>query len=309
VRYLSHDFEGAGRLTFAPSGRWLYQLLDGRLLGWDLLDAGDRPAWMVGGVHGYHLTVSRCGRWLVVVNHGSMMAFDRTANRPHRLWPESTHRIVGDAMFSPDGGELLAVESGHAEGDGRLHCWRVGNWDELPPPPGVACTSVGARRIVFTGRLAVSADGTRLATEHAIEEGDEFGHGLSVWDSGTGERLADKRTRKSTIGRLLFTADGMGLLSDQFRWVARYDVRTLSVTAEFATPVDSHLDELAVCPDGQLVAVGMGEQVVLLDAISLRQIAAYDFGLGPMVRVAFAPDGQTTAACGNTGRVVVFDLD
>jgi hypothetical protein len=142
-----------------------------------------------------------------------------------------------------------------------------------------------------------------------MEEGDEFGHGLTLWDRATGEPLVDVRTRGSSIGRLLFTADGTGLLSDQFHRLVRYDAATLSEAAEFATPPGAQLDELAVCPDGRLVGVGMGEQVALLDPTSLRQLAAYDFGLGSMVRVAFAPDGLTAAACGQAGRVVIFDLE
>jgi hypothetical protein len=313
LRFLSNTSAGSGRLAFGSSGRWLYGLLGEGLVGWDLHNGDGQPAWSVRGVYGHHLAVSRCGRWIVVVSHGDIRVLDTAAaQRPHQLWPESTGRTVDDAMFTPDGEELLAVchdPTGDGRFDpGRIRSWQVGGWNERPAAPRPPLAD-RPEQSWLTGRLAVSPDGTRLAAQYQVSEGGVFEHGLTLWDRGTGGRLAEATIQGTIVGRLLFTADGAGLLGDQFRSLVRYGAETLSVTAVFAAPAGSNFDELAVSPGGQRVAVGAGEQVVVLDATSLRPVAGYDFGLGPMVRVAFAPDGQTAAACGQTGRVVIFDVE
>ena len=67
---------------------------------------------------------------------------------------------------------------------------------------------------------------------------------------------------------------------------------------------------LAFAPDGRLVLVGRyGGTCALHDTIVGHEIAAFDWGIGPIHSVAFAPDGLTCAAGGEKGQVVVWDVD
>lgn len=67
---------------------------------------------------------------------------------------------------------------------------------------------------------------------------------------------------------------------------------------------------LAWHPGGRVLAVGGGDGVVrLLSADTLAEAAAYDFGAGAVLSLAFAPDGLTAAAGTGRGRVVVWDVD
>lgn len=68
--------------------------------------------------------------------------------------------------------------------------------------------------------------------------------------------------------------------------------------------------DLAFTPDGQrLVTAGADHSARLWEAETGRQLAAWDWGLGPLRAVAVAADGMTAACGGEKGPVVVWDLD
>jgi WD40 repeat protein len=71
-----------------------------------------------------------------------------------------------------------------------------------------------------------------------------------------------------------------------------------------------HFTDVAFHPSGRLLAASSNNETVrLFDAKTLTQTAAFDWQVGPVRRIAFAPDGMRAAAAGKTGRVVVWDVD
>jgi WD40 repeat protein len=63
---------------------------------------------------------------------------------------------------------------------------------------------------------------------------------------------------------------------------------------------------LAFSPDGRMLAVGEGTQTVAFrEPLSGGLVAEYDFGVGPVQSLAYAPDGLTLAVAGRDGLVVV----
>jgi WD40 repeat protein len=68
---------------------------------------------------------------------------------------------------------------------------------------------------------------------------------------------------------------------------------------------------LAFHPSGRILACTSGKTVRLLDAETLGEIRALDWGLGNARAVAFSPDGLRCAVSGEAGRgwVTVFDLE
>lgn len=65
------------------------------------------------------------------------------------------------------------------------------------------------------------------------------------------------------------------------------------------------LTALAVTPDGRAVLAGGREgQVEVYDPVSRARTKTYDFGIGGLHALAFAPDGLTFAAAGDKGLVV-----
>ncbi len=70
-----------------------------------------------------------------------------------------------------------------------------------------------------------------------------------------------------------------------------------------------YVDTLAVSPDRSLFADGSRDgSLRLWDAETGGERARYDWGIGGVSAVAFAPDGETAAAAGNKG-IAVWDLD
>jgi WD40 repeat protein len=71
-----------------------------------------------------------------------------------------------------------------------------------------------------------------------------------------------------------------------------------------------HFTDVAFHPSGKVLAASSNHETVrLFDAATLAEVAAYDWEVGPVRRLAFAPDGQRAAAAGKTGRVVVWDVE
>lgn len=77
-----------------------------------------------------------------------------------------------------------------------------------------------------------------------------------------------------------------------------------------AVPVEAdQVHDMNFSPDGRFLALAAHEGVVyFLDALARQVTGVFDWGIGPVSSVAFAPDGMTCAAGGENGQVVVWDV-
>ena len=70
------------------------------------------------------------------------------------------------------------------------------------------------------------------------------------------------------------------------------------------------INDLAFSPAGRLLSVGYENGTVLLhDWERGQEVKRYDWAIGRVASVAFAPDGLTAGASGDGGRVVLWDVD
>jgi len=90
----------------------------------------------------------------------------------------------------------------------------------------------------------------------------------------------------------------------------RVNVRDLS--APLPRYHDAHTRQatsISFSPGGTILASGsIDGTVILWDVSAWRERARYDWGIGPVHAVAFAPDGMTLAVGGDKG-VVLCDID
>jgi WD40 repeat protein len=84
-----------------------------------------------------------------------------------------------------------------------------------------------------------------------------------------------------------------------------WSLREPKPVAAWPLPPPSGL-ALAFSPDGRTLAAGhAGRTVALFDPLTGQCRAEYDFGVGPVHSLAYAPDGMTLAVAGRNGLVVV----
>ena len=70
-----------------------------------------------------------------------------------------------------------------------------------------------------------------------------------------------------------------------------------------------YVDTIAVSPDRSLFAAGSRDGIVRVwESATGRERGRYDWNIGEVKQVAFAPDGQTAAAAGQKG-ISIWDLD
>jgi WD40 repeat protein len=67
---------------------------------------------------------------------------------------------------------------------------------------------------------------------------------------------------------------------------------------------------LAFAPDGRTLLSGSFDRTVKTwDVASGREQSSFDWQLGRVNAVAFAPDGMTAAAAGQSGGIIIWDID
>ncbi len=150
--------------------------------------------------------------------------------------------------------------------------------------------------------LAYSPDGSWLATGSPISELSPS-TGVRLWK---GRELVQEFSEParhlawSPYGQLAW---GMG----NSLAVATPGTAEAVRTWEMA---EDELATLAFSPNSRLLLTGNRQGTCAFhDPAEGQQLAAFDWGIGPIHSVAFAPDGLTCAAGGENGQVVVWDVD
>lgn len=129
--------------------------------------------------------------------------------------------------------------------------------------------------------------------------------------AGSGEMVGSFPLISSgTVTKWVLAPDGerVAWLTDYALYLQRLDdtsPRTLVAV------VGESRRNLAWSPDGRTLAIGVGPTVRLLDADTLAEVRAFDWGMGNVRGIAFSPDGLRAAVSGDAGKgwVTVFDLE
>jgi WD40 repeat protein len=134
---------------------------------------------------------------------------------------------------------------------------------------------------------------------------DPFGDPLP---EGALYRLGTVRLRHWMVTRLSFLAGGARLLSVGWAGDLRvWDVATGRLVRRHDLPDGHSLSDVVASPDGRLLAAASKDRVLLLDAASGRQLAAWG-GAGEWQSLAFTRDGKFLVGLGRDRAVHRWDV-
>ncbi|WP_439620616.1 WD40 repeat domain-containing protein [Gemmata sp.] len=158
--------------------------------------------------------------------------------------------------------------------------------------------------------LDFSPDGRLVAANNC--------HAAGVWNPATGERLKWlKRPAGNHRGAVRFSPDGAVLALARGKFVDLWAIELkvgvsarLTATLTAGTGRQPAVWALGWSADSRvLMTAGADGFVRFWDAAAGREIRSFAWGLGKVYCAAFSPDGLTCAAGGESGQVVVWDVD
>jgi hypothetical protein len=150
------------------------------------------------------------------------------------------------------------------------------------------------------GEVVFSPDARHVAVSHA--------RGSAVWLFDHAARTAIGELACRNHQRLAFSGRGNFLAAagtSLIVWSAGDWKRHLLLRGQ-----DEDLPGLAFSPDEHLLTVARSDgPVEFYDVPTGRLLRSYNWNIGRLSAVAFAPDGLTCAVAGAEGRIVVWDVD
>jgi WD40 repeat protein len=281
-------------LTFSPDSRWLFSASSGDTVRRWRLDTGTSD--VLGRCSSPFVSLSPTGDRLAFGGFTDVQVLDlsRISSRPLSI---ATHGLYPAALFSRDGTTLVV-----AGGEVRLHHATTGREKKtwLGPSHAWRCLSADA-----SGALIASTD----CVFGAWEIGRAYLYPIHLWRYPGGQLLREFTEPTYEVSCLALSPDG--------RWLAAASGPTLwawaSATGQVVLrhqPDTRHFKGVAFSPDSRwLAAAHHDERVRLYPVPGWTEQETFDWQIGPIVSVGFAPDGMRAAAGSKRGLIVVWDID
>jgi WD40 repeat protein len=209
-------------------------------------------------------------------------------------WSRSTGHSGGvwAVAFSVDGRRLAAGRD-----DGTVALWEMTGTGEAMELADDCLRSVAC--------LAFSPDGMTLAVSY-------LDFTIGIWDVATRKRRYTISTQSDQVHSLAFSPDGKTLASGgEQRSIRLWKVATGRMRASGFSHCGS-VGAIRFHPNARILASGCSRGLVKLWEISddtIRERVGERLHVGPVLCVAFSPDGSSLASVGATDDVKIMDLD
>jgi WD40 repeat protein len=269
----------AGDGTLASGGE------DGTVRLWDTGEAAERLSIEADGSV-FQVAFAPSGRYVLGVGTDVVQVWQAGDGE---LVCELSVDDVNAALFSGDGSRLL-VASG-----GVVSLWETETWNELREVPAHEGDVWALAVVPGAGVFATGNAGA--ATVRLYEE-----------DSGAAAGEFGGRTRR--MWSLAFSPDGrlLATAADDGDPVRVWDVATGAVTHRL-TGHTGQVYAVAFTADGKQLATADDDTVRLWDAATGEPVGtAGGDDIGPVLSVAFSPDGSLLATGGYDGRLQLWNL-
>jgi WD40 repeat protein len=238
-----------------------------------------------------------------------VVTFDPTDPTWHeddsRWWEGAIHYAAPESEFEVDAlafdvtGERLATAFSTTRIGMSRTTARHFHQDAFVVAPHATVTAVDHR---ISG-IAYSPVGTAFATV-----GGSADSTITVWGASSQHPEPTFGLPTSPRCRLVFSPDGKILAAANWKFVFPLTADLQGLHAPLAHP--KQVNTVAFTPDGHRVLTTCTDKLVRVwDATTGQLVTSYDWNVGVTNAIAVAPDGLTAAVSGQSGRVVLFDLD
>jgi RNA polymerase sigma factor (sigma-70 family) len=216
-----------------------------------------------------------------------------TGKELHRL-PVHPRVLIKCLDYSPDSTTLVVgAADNHDDKVGRLTFWDVASGKKLrtltmPRPP-----------VNQTWGVRFAPDGKTLAVV-----GDAYLAHLLDLPSG---RV--RATAEGGASNVVFSPDGKTVaLRGSGQGARIYDATTGKRLRGFYESIKWKNSTLAYSPDGKILAVGNGDEIVLFDPETGKELGRLEAKMRGVVDLSFTPDGKTLVSGGEDGKLRLWDV-
>jgi formylglycine-generating enzyme required for sulfatase activity/Tol biopolymer transport system component len=238
----------------------------------------DEFPWHGSAVIGFRVARSNLGDW--------QAKLAEVARRDAAVTLSGHTATVMSLAFSPDGTTLASGSE-----DRTVRLWEVATAKNTATFDG---HSQGVVSVAFSPDARTLASGSEDGT-------------VRLWDLTTGKVRATLRGHTRGVASVVYSPDGTTLASGSWdETIKLWDVATERVTATLT----GHTWSVRYRPDGKMLAsAGAGDRTIKLwDAGTGENIRSLKGHIGPILCLAFSPDGKTLASASGEPMIRLWDV-
>lgn len=228
---------------------------------------------------------------------GGLELWDLKANKVIESFPTAASLGVASLAFSPDGKTI--VDGGYTGGTaqqvneiGVIEVWNVAS-GKLVSSPVTTSSQITAVAISPDGKSLTDVGFPPLSATRGVVE---------IRSLRTGNQLGTLDTTSTGVSAVCYSPDGKQILIGCSRAsVETWDATSQVLDSTLRTAAFGNCESVRFSPDGKTLGLGAyvnGGAIVLVNAQTGKTEGTLSSSAHTPISIAFSPDGQTVASCG-----------